>query len=173
VRKYPPPFNLQGFIEENAHLLKPPVNNKVLWQDTDFIAFIVGGPNRRHDYHDDPCEEMFYQLKGNIVLKTMDADGPGEIHIREGEVYLLPPHLRHSPQRPEAGSIGLVVERQRPAGANDGFEWYCPECHHLLHRVEVPLTNIETDLPPLFDAFHASTEKRTCSQCGTVHPGRG
>ena len=37
------PFNFQKWIEENRHLLKPPVNNKVVWQDTgDFIVMVVG-----------------------------------------------------------------------------------------------------------------------------------
>jgi 3-hydroxyanthranilate 3,4-dioxygenase len=132
----------------------------------------VGGPNRRTDYHDDPLEEFFYQLKGDMVLRILEDGRPRDLPIREGSIFLLPPHLRHSPQRPE-GSVGLVIERQRPEGVIDAFEWYCLECHQLLHRVELQLKDIVRDLPPLFDAFYASEAKRRCAACGTVHPGKG
>ena len=133
---------------------------------------VVGGPNRRHDYHDDPLEEFFYQIRGNMCLRIMHEDGPEDVHIREGDIFLLPPHVRHSPQRPEEGSIGLVVERKRPAGDKDAFEWYCLECHHLVHRVEVQLKSIVDDLPPLFNAFYEDESVRSCSHCGAVHPGK-
>lgn len=93
--------------------------------------------------------------------------------IKEGDVLLLPPHIRHSPQRPEPGSIGLVVERRRPEGLLDGFEWFCLQCNARVHRVETHVANIVTDLPPLFEAFYASEALRTCSECGAIHPGRG
>jgi len=168
----PTPLNLQRWIAEHAHLLKPPVCNRQIWEGTDFIVQVVGGPNQRLDFHDDPYEEFFYQLRGNISLRTM-ADGvPGELHLREGDVTLIPPHFRHSPQRPEADSIGLVVERSRPAGVLDGFEWYCLNCHALVHRVEVQLMSIVRDLPPLFERFYASEALRRCKACGALHPGR-
>jgi 3-hydroxyanthranilate 3,4-dioxygenase len=94
------------------------------------------------------------------------------VPIREGEVFLLPAHVRHSPQRPQEGSIGLVVEPPRPPGAKDGFEWYCFECGTLLHRIEISVENIVRDLPPLYEAFFADDKKRTCSSCGALHPGK-
>jgi len=121
-------FNLTQWIDEHAHLLKPPVLNQTVWKDSDFIVMIVGGPNVRTDYHVDPYEEFFYQLKGNMVLKTVEDGALRDVPIGEGNVLLLPPHVPHSPQRPEAGSIGLVVERSRPTGVMDAFEWYCGEC---------------------------------------------
>lgn len=166
------PINFQRWIDEHRHLLKPPVCNALIWQDTDFIVQVVGGPNGRLDFHDDPFEEFFYQLQGNMFLNTMQDGKPGAIHIRECEIFLLPPHLRHSPQRPEAGSIGLVIERQRPIGALDGFEWYCLQCHALVHRIEVQLRSIVDDLPPLYDKFYASESLRRCKHCGTIHPGK-
>lgn len=96
-----------------------------------------------------------------------------DIPVREGDIFLLPAHMRHSPQRPEPGSVGLVVERTRPKAELDGFEWYCPTCNALLHRVEVHCKDIVANLPPLYDDFHASSALRTCKACGTVHPGRG
>lgn len=166
------PINLQRWIDEHRELLKPPVCNAQVWQDGDFIVTVVGGPNQRYDYHDDPFQEFFYQLKGNMSLRIMDDGRPGSIDIREGEIFLLPAHLRHSPQRPEPNSVGLVIEWQRPAGSLDGFEWYCPQCDALLHRVEVQLKSIVHDLPPLFAAFYASDSLRRCRRCGAVHPSR-
>ena len=165
------PLNFPRWIEEHRDLLKPPVGNAQIWQDTDFIVTIVGGPNQRTDFHDDPYEEFFYQLRGNMLLRILEGGRPRELPVREGEVLLLPGHVRHSPQRPESGSVGLVVEKVRPPGVNDGFEWYCPKCWTRVHRVEVNVKNIVKDLPPLFEKFYASD--RRCPQCGHIHPGKG
>ncbi len=169
---YSMPFNFGKWIEEHRSLLQPPVGNAQIWADTDFIVTVVGGPNARTDYHDDPLEEFFYQLTGDITLRVLDDGKVRGIPIRAGEIFLLPPHIRHSPQRPMPGSVGLVIERQRPEGLIDGFEWYCPSCNGLLYRVEVQLKSIVKDLPPLFEQFYASIDKRTCRACGTVHPGK-
>ena len=166
-------FNLQKWIDEHRDVLKPPVGNAQIFADTDFIVTVVGGPNQRTDYHDDPLEEFFYQLKGNMVLRLFESGRPRDMPIREGDIFLLPPHVRHSPQRPEPGSVGLVIERTRPQGALDGFEWYCLSCNGLVHRVEVQLKSIVRDLPPLFERFYASPELRKCRACGAVHPGKG
>jgi len=164
-------FNFSAWIDCHAHLLRPPVGNQIVFAEAgDLIVQVVGGPNARTDYHDDPYEEFFYQLRGNMVLRVIEHARPRDVPIREGEVLLVPGHLRHSPQRPEPGSVGLVVEKVRPAGVLDGFEWYCPSCAALVHRVEVNVKNIVTDLPPLFEQFYAS--KRECPKCGHVHPGK-
>lgn len=165
-------FNFQRWIDENRHLLKPPVGNRQVWTDADLMVTVVGGPNQRTDFHDDPVEEFFYQLEGHMVLKVHDRGQHYDVPIRAGEIFLLPPHVSHSPQRPMAGSIGLVVEPKRPAGEVDAFEWYCFGCGTRVHRVEVILRSIVDDLPPLFDAFYASEAARTCSECGAVHPGK-
>jgi 3-hydroxyanthranilate 3,4-dioxygenase len=166
-------FNLQGWIAENKDKLKPPVGNAQVWEDGEFMVTVVGGPNQRRDFHDDPTEEFFYQLKGDIALRVIEEPGkpPVEIPIREGEVFLLPKHMRHSPQR-GANTIGMVVEMPRPDGALDAFEWYCPNCHQLVYRAEVKLKSIVKDLPPIFEKFYGSEELRRCRHCGTVHPGK-
>ncbi|NIB39156.1 3-hydroxyanthranilate 3,4-dioxygenase [Pseudomaricurvus alkylphenolicus] len=163
-------FNFQQWIAEHEHLLKPPVNNKLIWEDADMMVTVVGGPNERYDYHDDPVEEFFYQMKGNCFLRIMTENGPEEFHIKEGEIFLLPAHVRHSPQRPEEGSICLVIEPKRQTGELDAFEWYCQSCNHLVHRAEMQLVNISTDLAPVFKAFKEDIELRTCGNCGDVHP---
>jgi 3-hydroxyanthranilate 3,4-dioxygenase len=171
--RYTPPFNFQRWIAEHAHLLKPPVGNQQVWKDTDFIVTVVGGPNERTDFHDDPYEEFFYQMKGHASLLVWQDGAFSRIHLAEGDIFLLPPHMRHSPQRPEAGSLCLVIERTRPQGAIDGFEWYCASCGHLVHRIDVQLASIVDDLPVAYRRFYDSSEAaRTCAKCGTVHPGR-
>jgi 3-hydroxyanthranilate 3,4-dioxygenase len=168
----PQPFNFSKWIEAHQHLLKPPVGNKLVFEDAGMTVMVVGGPNQRVDFHDDPVEEFFYQLKGDMVLKIAREGRIEDVVIREGDVYLLPPHTRHSPQRPVPGSVGLVVEGTRRADDRDGFEWFCFNCGALVHRVEVAVKNLVTDLPPLFQAFYADAAKRTCTACGTVHPGK-
>jgi 3-hydroxyanthranilate 3,4-dioxygenase len=167
------PFNFQRWIEANRNHLKPPVSNKQLFdQNSGMTVMIVGGPNQRVDFHDDPVEEFFYQLQGDMVLKIAEDGKIYDVPIREGEVFLLPPHARHSPQRPMAGSVGLVVEGTRRDSDIDGFEWFCFDCGNKLARVEVQVKDIVKDLPPLFAAFYADEAKRTCKNCGAIHPGK-
>ena len=165
-------FNFKAWIEDHRHLLKPPVGNAKIWEDSNLMVTVVGGPNQRTDYHDDPVEEFFYQLEGDMLLKVGDDGDFYDVPIREGEIFLLPPHVRHSPQRPQAGSIGLVVEPKRQVGELDAIEWYCFECGTLVHRAELQLTSIVDDLPPIYEKFYASTEARICPNCGSVHPGK-
>ncbi len=170
------PFNFQKWLAENQHTLKPPVSNKLLHDDSGMIVMVVGGPNTRMDFHDDPVEEWFYQIKGDMVLKIADGGKIYDLPIREGEVFMLPSHTRHAPQRPQEGSVGIVVESPRMDGMREGFEWYCFNCEALVHRVEVALggpSGIVTKLPVVFDAYHDDIAARTCPNCGTIHPGKG
>jgi 3-hydroxyanthranilate 3,4-dioxygenase len=128
---------------------------------------VVGGPNARKDYHVDPGEEFFYQLEGDMVLKTQQNGSPVDVPIRQGEILLLPALVPHSPQR-QANTVGLVIERRRRAGERDGFQWYCEKCNNRLYEELVELTDIETQFPPIFERFFANERLRTCSRCGTV-----
>jgi 3-hydroxyanthranilate 3,4-dioxygenase len=167
------PINFPKWIEANQHLLKPPVGNQQIWRDTDLIVTVVGGPNQRTDFHDDPYEEYFHQFKGNAHLLVIDRGQIERIDLHEGDILLLPPHVRHSPQRPEPGSLCTVLERTRPAGVLDAFEWYCAKCNTLVHRAELQLLSIVEDLPRAYGAFYNSPpDARTCPACGEVHPGR-
>jgi 3-hydroxyanthranilate 3,4-dioxygenase len=160
-------FNLRHWIDEHRALLKPPVGNKRVFADGDFIIMVVGGPNARKDYHVDPGEEFFYQLEGDMVLKTMQEGRAVDLPIRAGEVLLIPPMLPHSPQRP-ANTVGLVIERRRRPGELDGFQWYCERCGERLYEEFFELTDIEKQFPPVFERFFASVPRRTCRRCGTV-----
>jgi 3-hydroxyanthranilate 3,4-dioxygenase len=163
------PFNLNQWIAENQHLLKPPVANKQIYLDNeDFIVMIVGGPNGRKDYHYEDGEELFYQLKGDIQVKIINEDGtPEVIDIKEGEMFLLPPRIPHSPQRP-AGTVGLVLERYRNTGEQDKLMWFCENCHNKLHQATFEMTDIVNQLPVVIRQFMDSESLRTCSKCGTV-----
>jgi 3-hydroxyanthranilate 3,4-dioxygenase len=160
-------FNFRQWIEEHRAQLKPPVGNKRVFRDGDFIIMVVGGPNARKDYHVDPGQEFFYQLEGDMVLKTIQDGRAVDVPIREGEVLLIPPNLPHSPQRP-ARTVGLVIERARRPGERDGFQWYCEQCGARLYEEFFELTDIEKQFPPVFERFFASRDKRTCRQCGAV-----
>lgn len=167
------PINFAQWIEENRHLLKPPVGNKTMAVGKDFIVQIVGGPNARTDFHVDPYEEWFYQIEGSIYVDLMVDGKPDRVDIHAGQTWLLPGDTPHSPQRPEIGSVGLVIERIREPGTLEKFQWYCPNCHSLVHEVELQVTDIVADLPPVFTAFYNNEQVRACQQCGTVHPGKG
>ncbi len=171
--KYGRPLNFKRWLDEHAHLLKPPVGNQQVWKDANMMVTVVGGPNQRTDYHDDPSEEFFYQFKGNAYLNIWDDGRYDRVNLSEGDLFLMPAHLKHSPQRPEPGSLCLVVEHTRPAGERDAFLWTCARCASLVQRIEVLLQSIVTDLPPVYEQFYASDdEARRCKTCGTVHPGR-
>jgi 3-hydroxyanthranilate 3,4-dioxygenase len=158
-------FNLRDWIDEHRSLLKPPVGNKCLFSDSEFIIMVVGGPNSRKDFHVDPGEEFFYQLEGDMLLRTVQQGRIVDVPIREGEVLLLPPCVPHSPQR-YRDTVGLVVERQRRAGEFDAFQWYCERCGTLLYQEQLVLTNIETQFPPLFERFYGNPDNLLCRNCG-------
>lgn len=162
------PLHFQKWIDENRDLLKPPVRNKVIYPDADFIIMVVGGPNTRADYHINEGEEFFYQLEGDITLKVINDGRFEEIPIRAGEIFLLPPKVPHSPQRPE-NTVGLVIEKRRRAGEQDGFQWYCQSCQTLLYEEFFHLTDIMAQLPPLFKRFYQNEELTTCKKCGKKH----
>lgn len=162
-----PPFNLQKWITENKDLLKPPVGNACLYkQAEDFIVMIVGGPNSRKDYHYNESEELFYQLQGNVVVKIIDDGVPKDIHINEGDMFLLPACTPHSPQRGE-NTIGLVIEKIRKT-EQDGFMWFCENCGNKLYEEKMVVTDIVSQLPPVMNNFYQSEEKRTCNKCGNI-----
>ena len=158
------PFNLNNWIDENRHLLKPPVGNKMVFENTEMMIMVVGGPNTRKDYHIDESEEFFFQLEGNMILSIIENGKSKDIDINEGDIFLLPPRVPHSPQRFK-DTIGLVIERKRQDDELDGFQWYCDECHALLYEVFFTLTDIVNQLPPIFDEFWADDKARTCKSC--------
>jgi 3-hydroxyanthranilate 3,4-dioxygenase len=171
--KYGKPIHFPGWLDANADKLKPPVGNQQIWPNSDLIVTVVGGPNQRTDFHDDPFEEYFHQFKGSASVLVLDRGKLERVVLNEGDVFLLPAHVRHSPQRPDANSRCTVIERARPMGTVDAFEWYCAHCLTLVKRSELQLQSIVTDLPIAFASFYnAPSETRRCPSCGAQHPGR-
>ena len=162
------PFNLKKWIEENRDLLKPPVGNKNLYIDSgDYIVMIVAGPNARKDYHYNETEELFYQIEGDIIVKTQQNGKMIEVPIKEGEMFLLPAQIPHSPIRSE-NSIGLVIERKREPHHKDGLMWYSEKENALLFEEYFQLNDIEKDFLPVFKKFYSNKELRTCPISGEI-----
>jgi len=161
------PFNLQAWIAENRHLLKPPVGNKMLYSGQ-FMVMVVGGPNQRTDFHVNPTEELFYQVEGDIVLRVREDGKPRDIPIRQGEIFVLPGGIPHSPQRP-ANTVGLVIEQARPVQADDHLRWYCRKCGSVVYDAGFHLEDLGKQLKPIIEQFNASEALRTCKACGTVY----
>ena len=161
------PFNFKKWIDENRHLLKPPVNNKVVYKDSEFIVMVVGGPNSRKDYHYNESEEFFYQLEGDVAVQVQMDGKATEVPIKEGEIFLLPPKIPHNPKR-GPNTVGLVVERKRRDSEKDGLLWFCEKCNHKLHEVYFPLTDITTQFQTEFKRFYEDKNLRTCKKCAHI-----
>ena len=164
----PKPFNLQKWIDENRDDLKPPVGNRNLYKDAgDYIVMIVAGPNARKDYHYNETEELFYQIEGDIIVRIQVDGKPVDVPINEGEMFLLPAKVPHSPIRADK-SIGLVVELKCDTNMKYGLMWFCDNCNTKLHDTYFQLKNVEKDFQPRFREYYNSEEKRTCPECNSV-----
>jgi 3-hydroxyanthranilate 3,4-dioxygenase len=165
------PLNFQKWIEEHRDQFKPPVGNQQVWEDREFMITVVGGPNSRTDFHVNQGEEFFYQLEGNMILRILQAGKPVDIPINQGDIFLLPKNVPHSPQRP-AKTLGLVIERKRNPGEIDSLLWICKSCHHQLYREDFHCADIVKDLLPVIDRFYAS-QAVTCSKCQAYNGKNG
>ena len=162
-------FYLWKWVEENRHAFEPPVGNKVIWEDSQFTAMIIRGPNARRDFHVDPSDEIFYMLKGDMVLEFMRDGKRQEQVIREGELLLVPAFTPHSPHRP-ADTWGLVVEIKRTPDQTESLLWFCDRCDARLHEVTMHVADIEKELKVAIERFDASVDLRSCRRCGYVQP---
>lgn len=162
-----PPINFKKWIDDNRHLLKPPVGNQVVYKDSEFIIMVVGGPNARKEFHYNEGEEFFYQIEGDMELPIRENGKTRVIKIREGEIFLLPGKVEHSPQRFK-NTIGLVIERVRRPNETDACSWYCEQCDELLYRATFPLHDIVEELPKLMQTYYDDIGLRTCKHCGAV-----
>lgn len=162
-----PPINLKQWVEDNRDKLKPPVGNKVVYKDTEFIIMVVGGPNARKDFHYNEGEEFFYQIEGDISLPTIQNGEVITYDIKEGEIFLLPACVPHSPQRP-ANTVGLVIERMRTPEELDYCMWYCENCNTELYKKPFQLDDIVTQLPKILNEYYMTPELVACDKCGTI-----
>ncbi|OBT95759.1 3-hydroxyanthranilic acid dioxygenase [Pseudogymnoascus verrucosus] len=168
----PGPLNLPKWLEENSHLLQPPVNNYCVY-DEDVTVMIVGGPNARTDYHINTTPEWFYQYRGTLLLKIIDNGIPRTLPITEGSMFLLPPNVPHNPIR-FANTVGIVIEQRRPEGSVDKMRWYCPNvtCGKVVHEVEFHCVDLGTQIKEQVQAYSGEKGGRDCSDCGTFAPAR-
>ncbi len=164
-----PPINLNAWIAEHRHLLQPPVGN-VCVHNSNFLVMVVGGPNSRSDYHINPGEELFFQVEGDIVLRILEDGKPRDIPIRQGELFLLPPKVPHSPQRP-ANTVGLVVEQPKAFTEDHHLRWYCHPCGEVVHDVAFQPVDIGAQIKAALTEWRGDASLRTCKKCGTVQPG--
>jgi 3-hydroxyanthranilate 3,4-dioxygenase len=162
-------FELWKWIEDHRTAFEPPVGNKVIWEDSQFTAMIVRGPNARRDFHVDPSDELFYMLRGAMVLEYIQDGRRQERVIREGELFLVPGLTPHSPHRP-ADTWGLVVEIKRRPDQEESLVWFCERCDAPLHQVTMHVADIERELRQAIEAFDASAALRTCRRCGHLQP---
>ena len=164
-----PPFSQKEWIERHLPQALGAIGNKEVFKGSDFIYQIIKGPNARNDFHLDPFDEIFYQIQGDIAVHVIEDGRERKVPVKEGEVFLLPKGVYHSPRRP-AGTIGLVLERPRQPHELDAIAWFCPACAHKLHEVEFWCDDIEQVLGRVVKEFNADLALRTCKKCGTVLP---
>lgn len=171
--QYGLPKNLMNWVDANRNKLSPPVCNAAIFEDGNYIINMVGGGNQRTDFHDNATEEIFYQLRGEASLIIWDRGRFDRIVLKEGDIFLQPPHLIHSPQRPDPNGLCLLIELPRPEGKLDALQWFCAHCATRIWGAEKQLESLVDDLPKIYNQFYAlGDEDRVCSSCGTQHPGK-
>jgi 3-hydroxyanthranilate 3,4-dioxygenase len=161
-----PPINLMKWVEENRDKLKPPVGNKYIYDGEDFFVMVIGGPNARNDFHVTNSEEYFYQVKGDVTVRIREGDRIVDYPLREGETFFIPGNVPHCPVRPP-NTIGVVVERVRPAGETEHLVFYCEKCGKLVHDLEFDCKDIVEHFRDAMEAFWADEKLSTCKNCGT------
>ena len=158
-------FNLQQWIDENRGNWG---QRRVIWEDSDFIAFVTRGPNRRKDFHINPGDEIFYQLEGELNLNYLGKERKAELALlKAGDLFLLPANVPHSPRRAD-GSWTLVVERTRQSKEQDRFIWICEECGNTLHETTVRFNEPSDAVATATAAMKADPKLATCSRCNAV-----
>jgi len=169
AKKTEAPVNLLKWVEENRHRLKPPVSNGYLYDGEDFFIMMVAGPNARNDFHVTDSEEFFYQIKGNIVVRIIENGEIKDMPVREGETFFIPGGVPHSPTRPP-NTLGMVIERRRPEGELEHLQFYCDNCHALVHDLEFDCADIVEHFSQAMKEFWADEKLSTCKECGTRVP---
>ncbi|PNJ80084.1 3-hydroxyanthranilate 3,4-dioxygenase isoform X2 [Pongo abelii] len=150
---------VRAWVEENRGSFQPPVCNKLMHQEQLKVMF-VGGPNTRKDYHIEEGEEVFYQLEGDMVLRVLEQGKHRDVVIRQGEIFLLPARVPHSPQR-FANTVGLVVERRRLETELDGLRYYVGDTMDVLFEKWFYCKDLSTQLAPIIQEFFSSEQYRT------------
>jgi 3-hydroxyanthranilate 3,4-dioxygenase len=164
-------IELERWIRDNIERFGPTTGTQTVWADREMLVMIIRGPNSRLDFHRDPGDEFFYQLRGDIELHLMPSGEKRKVvAILEGELFVCPGGVPHSPRR-GPDTFGLVIERRRLSGEADEFLWFCEQCDSLVHQASA---GAEEDAAgrsrDIQSAFNDSEELRTCKQCGYRYP---
>ncbi|HWP57713.1 MAG TPA: hypothetical protein VNL14_07490 [Candidatus Acidoferrales bacterium] len=144
---------------------------RVLWQDSESIAFLSSGRKERRDFHTDPSDEVTLQLSGAQSLVYLTPDGRQQTAvIRAGQILLCPGGVPHSP-RVEADSWFIVFERKRRPGEKDQFLWLCDNCGAKVYEATVEVGDYRDDpVSQVHRKFYSDETLRTCKRCGSVVP---
>ncbi|KAM4040729.1 3-hydroxyanthranilate 3,4-dioxygenase [Anomaloglossus baeobatrachus] len=153
------PINVKKWIQENRTYFLPPVCNKLMHNNQLTVMF-VGGPNQRNDYHIEEGEELFYQLEGDMCLKIIENGEHKDIHIKEGEMFLLPARIPHSPQR-FSNTVGLVFERRRSEEEKDGLRFYVENTTEVLFEKWFHCKDLGVELAPIIKEYFNSKQYKT------------
>jgi len=157
-------YNLPSWLEENEKHFVPPVCNKMMFQSGQMKAFYVGGPNTRDDYHIDVGEELFYMVKGDMNLKVVEQGQFRDVPIKEGQLFLLPGRIAHSPQR-QAETVGMVLERARDEAEKDGLRYYVKKngepTHEILYEEWFHCVDLGSQLAPIIKRYFSSEQYKT------------
>lgn len=171
-------FNLAGWIAQAMTGDMGPVGNKEVFRQSDFIFMIVKGPNKRNDFHLDPYDEIFYQLKGTIYVKYRDDDGHMQTaEVKEGEVMIITAMTPHLPIRPPE-TLGLVIERPRVPGKKMGSYGIAMLaanfCTNWKSTAKISKPSSKRHSTPLTKIWHgerAPTARRCCPTRHNSHRG--
>src|SRR5690625_7311810 len=98
---------------------------------------------------------------GDCFVEIFNDEGDREVvTVKEGEVFMLPANVPHSPQR-VADTIGMVIEEPRGEGVEEHMVWSCDECNHEMHRVTLELQDIGPELKNEIESFNSNEGLRT------------
>lgn len=110
-----------------------------------------------------------------MLLRIVDGTKFRDIHINEGDSFLLPGNTPHSPIR-FADTVGMVMERKRPEKSVDRLRWYCSKGGHeqptVIREEHFHCTDLGTQLKPLIEKWMEDEKARRCSVCGKVEDAK-
>ena len=162
------PIDLAAVVDEVKAEGK---GRRVLWQDSESLAFLSSGRKERKDFHIDPSDEVTLQLSGVQNLVYIDSEGKQQTAvIKAGQMLLCPGGVPHSP-RVEENSWFIVFERKRKSGEQDHFTCYCDNCGEKIYHVVVEVGDYRQDpVSQLHQKFYDDERLRTCAKCGHTMP---
>jgi 3-hydroxyanthranilate 3,4-dioxygenase len=162
------PIDINNVIEEAKQQGQ---GRRVLWQDSQSIAFLSSGRKERWDFHIDPADEVTLQLSGvqNLVYRD-EAGMEHTAKIKAGQILLCPAGVPHSP-RLEPDSWFIVFERKRRPGEIDHFKWFCRKCGEQVYETAAEVGDYRADpVGQVYEKFASDETLRTCKRCGDIIP---